>query len=631
MGEGTRSAKPEDLISKLVVASDASHDFTHGGYKFVSLGVVNYSRVLSAESMSYKKTYNPLVLMLCPSECEESYLVLFRAVKYSILKIFGITRLDFGVLLQDCSLSLLNAVKVSFPLTKTSTCWSHVIRKLITGRKGNGTYARHMQRYNIDFMRGTAAKDATLIHRCRTKAQAMKMATLVIAGWIKAGEEKLAKVFAASYIHEEPFNYWWYSCVGIKGQSPHTNPLERIHLEAKGCSLWEGLVNTNVSIEQCLYREMPKLVYGFSRDRTGLQFGFKILDKSHVLGQTNAGRDLFDYSSKLDWKKDVYEERPADNSKKSRFYFCTTPGSNNANAASVAARESAMEGHFEGGYEERNNFIARTECLCCVEYEQTPAGEWCWMGDCAYFWKTTFCVHAACKEYEGTVRDLSFRLPTTKRKNKSLQHSDTSRTNVGDDATNEKKSRTGGTSRQQEPRNLRENNRQPNHASDDGYNSLPVPAARQNNSAVRPNQQQHQVAMGTTVLQRAMAVQQQRRVLLRQQHLAMVHQARQQQQLVAAQHLQVQEELVLSQEARAQPQPHGLVRNRVDSTQHGMTQQQRFGNHQHEASRDEQRWTLVRGMADTTEARRAFEATVLRQNENQNENKKENKDEHGTV
>ena len=47
--------------------------------------------------------------------------------------------------------------------------------------------------------------------------------------------------------------------------------------------------------------------------------------------------------------------------------------------------------------------------------------------------------------------------------------------------------------------------------------------------------------------------------------------------------------------------------------------------------RQTDRWMLVCEMADKTEDRRAFEATVLQQNENQNENKKEKKDIHGTV
>ena len=306
MGTPATKMKPEDLIGQIVVAADASHDFTHSGYKLVSLGVVNYARVLSTASKSYQKTYNPMILMLCPSECEESYLVVFRAAKYAVLKLFGIKKLNFATLLQDCSLGLLNAVKISFPLTATDTCYSHVIRKSLVGRKGNGSYAKHLRKHGISYLKETVAKDVQRIHRCRTEAQARKMAEMVLTGWEIAGETKLAKVFANSYVKNPPFNRWWYSCVGIKGQSPHTNPLERIHLEAKGCSLWEGMVQTNISIEQCLHREMPKLVYGWSRDRTGLNFDFKIQDKAYVLmSQSNDCYDLFQYASKLDWENDV--------------------------------------------------------------------------------------------------------------------------------------------------------------------------------------------------------------------------------------------------------------------------------------------------------------------------------------
>ena len=542
MGEASANAKPEDLINKLVVASDASHDFTHAGYKLVSLGIVNYSRVLSAKSTSYKKSYNPLVLMLCPSECAESYLVLFCAAKYAVFKLFGIASLNPAVLLQDCSLSLLNAVNISFPFTKTGTCWSHVIRKLITGRKGNGGYAMHLRRHGISFMRGTAANDVTLIHRCRTMAQAKKMATIVIDGWMKAGETKLAQVFSESYIQKEPFNFWWYSCLGIKGQSPHTNHLERIHLEAKGCSLWEGMVKTNVSIEQCLYREMPKLVYGWSRDRTGLQFGFKILDKEHVLGETSACRDLFEYSSKLDWENEVYEEIPADERKKSLFYFCTTVGSNNANASTVAARKSAMEGNFEGGYNKRETFIARTECLCCVEYQQTPTGEWCWMGDCVHFWKTTFCVHAACKQYEGPVRDLSFRLPTTKRKNKSLKPSE--RRKNGGNAGGSKKKTAGRTSRQSESHELLEQNKRQRNGTSEQPTFSHNADVQQRQQMLNVQQQQSTLHQHQIALNQAMAAQQQRRVAMRQHAMGLL--PFQQQQLVVARQAQVQQESVVA-------------------------------------------------------------------------------------
>ena len=615
MGTPATKMKAEDLMVKIVVAADASHDFTHSGFKLVSLGVVNYARVLSAASKSYKKTYNPLILMLCPSECEESYLVLFRAVKYAVLKLFGVKRLDFATLLQDCSMGLLNAVKISFPLTATDTCYSHVIRKHLVGRKGNGSYAKYLRHHGITYLKEIVARDVQLVHRCRTEAQAAKMAEIVIAGWKQAGEDKLAQVFADSYVNNPPFNRWWYSCVGMKGQSPHTNALERIHLEAKGCSLWEGMVQTNISIEQCLHREMPKLVYGWSRDRTGMNFEFKILDKKMILqSQSNDSYQLFQYATQLDWEHDVYEEqRPhsasnteqqEDGNNTVRFYFSTTAGSKNANALNVARRNSAMEGKFDGGYSKRDDFIALTEALCCVEREQTPSGQWCWMGDCAHFWKTTFCVHAACKQYETNVRDGSYKLPTRKIKYDPA-------------AAAAQKTKKAEKTRRLKRRNETQTNRG-NHgggADRNNVNGAADPVVRPSIHGRQRIMAQPQVVMPQVVLQQhqqATMLRQQQRAMVVQQQQAMVIRQHQHRVLMQAMMQQNHQRNQYQQRAALMPNQHRLPRGS-----------------NYEVTREDER----RGaqLADTTDARRAFEAELQRRGHEGRKNDTNNNNGSGCV
>jgi hypothetical protein len=74
----------------------------------------------------------------------------------------------------------------------------------------------------------------------------------------------------------------------------------------------------------------------------------------------------------------------------------------------------ALLGNFQGPYQERHLLHEYVYGLCHVTYTTLVTGEFCYIGSCEQFFKTTCCPHAVYFQYQDVLPELSFKIPNKK-------------------------------------------------------------------------------------------------------------------------------------------------------------------------------------------------------------------------
>jgi hypothetical protein len=248
------------------------------------------------------------------------------------------------------------------------------------------------------------------------------MADLVLQAWKAEGEKRLAEVFETEYIMKEDYNLWNYSCFKSPGLVPQNNSIERSNLDMKGSRCISAIINTRVTVGDALHVEFPKLIYTNSSERVGAKMDYAILDASKCIDSAciETFRKLKEHNDTKAYKDGFlvntsgFEGVPIDSQRINRY-------------------EMALLGHFQGTYQERHLLHDYVYGLCHVTHTTLVTGEFCFVGSCEEFFKTTCCPHAVYFQHKEILPALSFKIPTKKsgrtkaiKKGKALSRATTS-------------------------------------------------------------------------------------------------------------------------------------------------------------------------------------------------------------
>ena len=390
------------LDMRVVGSIDATDSLFCNNYKLIMFGVIDVSVHNQGLSTATTKAFRPLGYAVGQGEREDIALLLVLTIKKAARDLFGLDDIEFekGGIVSDHSTPLTNALKRAFPRALLAQCYPHIIRKFRTdGREaGNGEYANYCVEKR--FIAQVAVHDVRNLHRCRTRAMFETMAKLVILAWKAAGEEKLASVFSKSYLDDDTFNKWNYTCFGSVGLVPQNNSIERSNLDMKGSRQFAGILKTGVSIDTAIKEELPRMVYTHSVERVGAKMEYAILSSTCI------DTECIDSFRKIVMDKDTKEYEGG--------YLVNTAGYEGVpvDAVRIQNYERALQGIFPGTYLERHLLVEYTEGLCHVIQTRLSSGQTCFVGSCEQFYKRTYCPHAVLFMYKGILPTRAHKIPT---------------------------------------------------------------------------------------------------------------------------------------------------------------------------------------------------------------------------
>jgi hypothetical protein len=226
------------------------------------------------------------------------------------------------------------------------------------------------------------------------------MAKLVILAWKAAGEGKLASVFSKSYLDDDTFNKWNYTCFGSAGLVPQNNSIERSNLDMKGSRQFAGILKTGVSIDTAIKQELPRMVYTHSVERVGAKMEYAILSSKCI------DKECIESFRRIVMDKDTKEYE--------RGFLVNTAGFEGVpiDAVRIKNYERALLGIFHGTYHERKLLVEYTEGLCYVIRTRLSSGQTCFVGSCEQFYKQTYCPHAVLFMHKDILPKHAHKIPT---------------------------------------------------------------------------------------------------------------------------------------------------------------------------------------------------------------------------
>jgi hypothetical protein len=389
---------------EICLSADGTHNIASNDYKLITIGVVN----IMPEGT---KRLHPLAYAWCPGELEVCVLVALHHIKTAVAQVFGIHPVFRGGMISDRSEVYVNAFKSVFPGNAVLQCYAHIIRKFIVDgkREHNGSYRSHVKGHT-GWLQMTAKVDVSNLRLCRTKAMWQKGVELAKQAWIEDGQAQVWETFYNSYVADNNYNMWHYSASGIPGCVPQNQSNERITLETKGCSLFQGTIRTGRTFEAMMNVEFPKLICTNSTERVGLNNSiFPMMNKSFI---THKERVL-QFFNNIDYMVDVANYQNG-------FLVNDWPSlAKPLDTARIKEYEYSLAGDFELSYKERFEFFGRVNGLCYVELQKprNPNAKAFYKGSCFDYFDNCWCVHAAVIEYRNELKTMAFKIPARKMTN----------------------------------------------------------------------------------------------------------------------------------------------------------------------------------------------------------------------
>ena len=200
---------------EISLSADGTHDVGSNDYILIPIGVYHINH-------DGTKTFRPLLYAFCPGEIELCVVLALDQLRIATRLLFNINAVFKSGMISDCSEVFVNAFKLVFPNNPLRQCYPHIARKFrIDGeRTSNGGYRKHLGKMDNKWLQSVAGKDVQWLRLCRTHLMFEKGKSLVKDAWLRAGEQKLLKVFATSYLDNPDYCNWWYAVVGIPGCTP---------------------------------------------------------------------------------------------------------------------------------------------------------------------------------------------------------------------------------------------------------------------------------------------------------------------------------------------------------------------------------------------------------------------------
>jgi hypothetical protein len=319
-------------------------------------------------------------------------------------------------MISDRSEVYVNAFNSVFPGNAVLQCYAHIICKFIVDgkREHDGLYRSHVSGHT-GWLQMTAKMDVSNLWLCRTKAMWQKGVELARQAWIEDGQTQVWETFYNSYVADHNYNMWHYSASGIPGCVPQNQSNERITLETKGCSLFQGTIRTGCTFEAMMNVEFPKLISTNSTERDGLNSSiFPMMNKSFIAHKER----VLQFFKNIDYMVDVTNYQNG---------FLVNDWSSLArplDTARIKEYEYSLAGDFELSYQERFEFFGRVNGLCYVEL-QKPRNSNAKHSSCLDYFDNCWCVHAAVLQYRNELKTMAFKIPsqqmTTVRRGKRTQ------------------------------------------------------------------------------------------------------------------------------------------------------------------------------------------------------------------
>jgi hypothetical protein len=384
---------------EICLSADGTHNIGANDYKLIAIGVIHIT------SHGVKRLH-PLVYAWCPGELEVCVLVALHHVKMAVWELFGIEPHFRGGMISDRSEVYVNAFKSVFPGNPVLQCYAHIIRKFIVDgkREHNGAYKCHVNG-NITWLQITAKEDVSNLRLCRSDEMFRKGIKLVREAWLEDGQEKVWETFSNSYLNDPDYSKWRYGVSGIPGCVPQNQSNERITLETKGCSLFQGTIRTGRSFEAMMNVEFPTLISVNSTERVGLSRSIPMMDESFI---THKERVLLFFNS-IDYSVDVSEY------KNGFLVNCFSSIAKPINDTRIEEYERTLSGDFEFSHKERKTFFGRVNGLCFVKLQQPKDDNGAaFYSGCFHYFDKCWCMHAAIIQYKASLKIMGNKIPTRK-------------------------------------------------------------------------------------------------------------------------------------------------------------------------------------------------------------------------
>jgi hypothetical protein len=399
----------ERLEWRVGVCGDFAHGMVCNDYMLMMFGVIDINHRKARGRNVFTKSFRPLGYAFGQGEREEVALLAELSVKAVVRRLFGIEiRVFGGGMVSDHTNVFTNSFTRAFPGNQLLQCYPHILRKFRIDEKRtqNGGYRKFVN--NHAFLKNIAIQDVRFLHRCRTKAMFLTLASFVVEAWRAADEQRLADVFEKSYVSNNEFNNWFYSCSGIHGCLPQNNTLERTNLEVKGSSIITGLLKVGRNMTNAFHVEFPKMVYNHSTERIGVTRNYLILDVDKAIN--TAAMEYYNH-----FKVSV----DAVKSKEGWLVNSLNALGKELTTERIDQYDQTLEGTATGiTHETRWTYFYHVESICYVCEEAVDAEfakKMCYVCTCETFWKELSCPHAVLFQHRQALDVSAYKLPTKRR------------------------------------------------------------------------------------------------------------------------------------------------------------------------------------------------------------------------
>eukprot|EP00536_Pseudo-nitzschia_multiseries_P016215 jgi/Psemu1/45351/gm1.45351_g len=347
------------ILSYQVTASaDGFHGTCSNNWHVLTFGVF-------APKEDGSRSYRPFLFILCPSEKEIYFTAGLLVLVRFIDGLFGVRDFNFeGGIVTDHTKVFVTPCTVAFPFSVNLQCFPHIHRKFLIG-KANGDYSTHSM--DKKWFQGSAASDVQSLYQCISKPMF----------------DTLAKLTKES----------WLACAN-----------ERVTLELKGTSKFDGLCAIGKNTGSMLTEELPKAIYMMSLQQTSLCCTFPILNRSRIFNKkSNFYIKFAQYCSLVDKQiniRTVTEGTPIWylNSEDSLGKMVTATRVETYEK-SVAGTNSHLFVHSQ-----RHLYIDSVHSLCKVKCSRMGISsdgtmQRFYEGSCVAYLESRCCVHAAYLQY----------------------------------------------------------------------------------------------------------------------------------------------------------------------------------------------------------------------------------------